>query len=164
MALKDYETRSDPFTEKEDDFDPGIYADGSAELMGAFYTRLANSLARIEAASMKNERLKNKMEAMEHPNVYQMLINYPHLMKEVRESMKSDIVKPWDEDNLMDMYMDKIAEMTGAVESVYPEKYIKLMHRILPCSIASYYEAICAEEADNHCDCDYDPDKDDIQF
>lgn len=162
MAMKDYETRSDPFTEKEDDFDPSIYADGSVELMGAFYTWQANSLVRIEAASMKNERLRNKMLAMEHPDVYLMLIGYPYLMKEVRQSLSDDIVRPWDEDNLLNMYMDKIEAMARAVEHAYPEKYMELMHRILPYSIASYYESVSFRDTGNHYD--YDLDKDDIQF
>ena len=92
MAMNDYETRSDPFTEKEDDFDPSIYADGSVNVLGAFYTWQANSLVRIEAASMKNERLRNKMVAMEHPDVYLMLIGY--LSDERSEAVTT--VRPWD--------------------------------------------------------------------
>lgn len=35
MAMKDYEISSDPLTEKDDDYDPEMYEDGSVEAMGA---------------------------------------------------------------------------------------------------------------------------------
>lgn len=69
-----------------------------------------------------------------------MLIDSPYIMKDIKDAMASDIVLPSDEDNLMEMYMNKIAKMISQIEYVYPERYLDLMHRILPSSVASYYE------------------------
>ena len=78
--------------------------------------------------------------------------------------MDSDIIRPWDEDNLLMMYMDKISEMISMIQSEYPERYMELMYRILPYGIASYYEQTVSEERSRQREYDYDIEKDNIQF
>ena len=109
MAMKDYEISSDPLTEKDDDYDPEMYEDGSAEAMGAYYTYIANSLSRIKialSATSSSKKIKELMSSDENINIYKMLIDDPHLMKDIREAMSSDIIKPFDEDNLLELYMN----------------------------------------------------------
>ena len=165
MAMKDYEISSDPLTEKDDDYDPEMYEDGSAEAMGAYYTYIANSLSRIKtalSATSSSKKIKELMSSDENINIYKMLIDDPHLMKDIREAMSSDIIKPFDEDNLLELYMNKVSDLISQIEYVYPERYMTLMHKILPYSIASYYDQMVSEENDR--DFEYAIQDDDVQF
>ena len=167
MALENYEIKSDPFTEEEDDFDLDMYEDGSIELMGAHYAWQLNSLARIEAAleeASGNDYLKKALNMQGYPDVYLMLINRPEFMGDVKKAMKSDIIKPWDECNLLELYTDKIMENLYELRSVYPDSYMEIMHRLLPDRVASYYDEVLSEERSSHRKYDYGINEDDIQF
>ena len=165
MAMTDYEISSGSLTEKEDDYDPELYEEGSAEAMGAYYTHIANSLTRIRTALNKtadNEKIRDLTASDKNINVYHMLIDSPYLMKNIKDAMASDIVLPSDENNLLELYINKIADMISQIEYVYPERYMELMHRILPSSVTSYYEQVITEESDNPFE--YTFNDNDVQF
>lgn len=135
--------------------------------MGAYYIWVANSLFRIRASltrTSESAEISELTASDEQFDVYHMLIDKPHLLKEVKASMDRDIISPWDEDSLLMMYMDKISEMISMIQSEYPERYMELMYRILPYGIASYYEQTVSEERSRQREYDYDIEKNDIQF
>lgn len=75
---------------------------------------IANSLTRIRTALNKtadNEKIKNLIASDKNINVYHMFIDSPYLMKNIKDAMASDIVLSADEDNLLELYMEKIADM-----------------------------------------------------
>lgn len=133
--------------------------------MGAYYTHIANSLTRIRTTLNKtadNEKIKNLMASDKNINVYHILIDSPYLMKNIKDAMASDIVLSAEEDSLLELYMEKIADMISQIENVYPERYMDLMHRILPSCVAAYYEQVITEESANPFE--YTFNDDDVQF
>lgn len=167
MELKKYEIDSDLLTEEESDYDLDKYEDGSTELMGAHYAYQLNSLTRIEAALKKttsSERLRNIIEKQFYSDVYRLLINEPRFMKDVKESMKCELIKSWDECNLLELYTDKIMENLYELKDIYPDSYMEIMHRLLPDKVASYYDQVLSEEQSSDRSYDYDISEDDIQF
>ena len=144
MAIKNYETNSDILNEKEDDFDPSQYAAGSVDAMGAYYTYLANSLTRIDMAlreTTKDEKLKKLLESDNRTTAYDLLMDRPYYMKEIKNAIdNSSIVKSWDEENLLSLYMDRIADMINELKHHFPEAYIKLVNRVNPYEASAYYD------------------------
>lgn len=109
-----------------------------------------------------NEKIKDLTAPDKDINVYHMLIDSPYLMKNIKDAMASDIVLSADEDNLLELYMEKIADMISQIEYVYPERYMDLMHRILPSCVAAYYVQVITKESANPFE--YTFNDDDVQF
>ena len=144
MAIKNYELNSDILNEKEDDFDPSQYVAGSVDAMGAYYTYLANSLTRIDMAlreTTKDDKLKEIIKSNNHMTAYDLIIDRPYYMKEVKNAIdNSSIIKSWDENNLLNLYMDRIADMINELKHHFPEAYIKLVNRVNPYEASAYFD------------------------
>lgn len=78
--------------------------------------------------------------------------------------MKCELIKSWDECNLLELYTDKIMENLYELKDIYPDSYMEIMHRLLPDKVASYYDQVLSEEQSSGRSYDYDISEDDIQF